>query len=64
MTFFQDAHNAILNYEAGKSFFAVYDGHGGHEVAEYTAKKLPAFIKQNVDYQKGNIEKVGYCELP
>merc|ERR1711997_815054 len=35
----------------------VYDGHGGHEVAEYTAKKLPSFIKQNKDYQNGNIKK-------
>ena len=28
----QDAHNSILDFEAGKSLFAVYDGHGGHEV--------------------------------
>ena len=27
-------------------------------MAEYTAKKLPAFIKQNKDYQAGNIHKV------
>ena len=53
MTFFQDAHNAILNYEAGKSFFAVYDGHGGHEVAAYCALNLPSFIKNNEAYKKG-----------
>ena len=29
-------------------------------MAEYTAKKLPAFIKQNKDYQAGNIHKVIY----
>ena len=54
----QDAHNAILNFDERTSLFAVYDGHGGHEVAEYTAKKLPSFIKNNDDYINGNIEKV------
>lgn len=53
----EDAHNAIINFDDRTSIFAVYDGHGGHEVAEYTAKKLPSFIKQNLDYQKGNIQK-------
>ena len=54
--FFQDAHNAILNYDDYSSLFAVYDGHGGHEVAIYTAKKLPNYIKSRKDYRMGNIE--------
>ena len=52
----EDAHNAILNYDDFSSLFAVYDGHGGHEVAVYTAKKLPNFIKSRKDYRMGNIE--------
>jgi len=55
---FQDAHNAILKYDTNSSLFAVYDGHGGHEVAKYSAQHLPDFIKNNEDYRKGNIDKV------
>jgi protein phosphatase 1G len=55
---FQDAHNAILKYDTDSSLFAVYDGHGGHEVAKYCAQRLPNFIKNNEDYQKGDIDKV------
>jgi len=53
---FQDAHNAILNFDDFSSLFAVYDGHGGHEVAVYTAKRLPNFIKSRKDYRMGRIE--------
>ena len=52
----QDAHNAILNYDDNSSLFAVYDGHGGHEVAVYTAKKLPNYLKTRKDYRSGAIE--------
>merc|ERR1712123_541974 len=47
----EDAHNAILKYDSGKSLFAVYDGHGGHEVAAYCSLKLPDFIKNIEDYK-------------
>jgi protein phosphatase 1G len=57
LIFLQDAHNAILNYDDYSSLFAVYDGHGGHEVAIYTAKKLPNFIKSRKDYRMGKIEE-------
>lgn len=55
--FFQDAHNCILNFDENTSLFAVYDGHGGHEVAQYAAQELPDFIKNLETYKSGDIEK-------
>jgi protein phosphatase 1G len=57
----EDAHNAILDYDTDSGFFAVYDGHGGSEVAEYTSRKLPAFIKKNIKYTEGSISDVSKC---
>ncbi|KAK9881772.1 hypothetical protein WA026_017290 [Henosepilachna vigintioctopunctata] len=52
----EDAHNCLLNYDTNTYFFAVYDGHGGHEVAHYCSQKLPEFIKSTDAYKEGNIE--------
>ena len=46
-----------MDFDDFSSLFAVYDGHGGHEVAVYTAKRLPNFIKSRKDYRLGNIEE-------
>lgn len=53
----EDAHNNILDFDTSTSFFAVYDGHGGHEVAQYCSQKLPQFIKDTQAYKDGDIEK-------
>ncbi|XP_034935554.1 probable protein phosphatase CG10417 [Chelonus insularis] len=53
----EDAHNCCIDFDENVSLFAVYDGHGGHEVATYCANKLPEFIKQTEAYQKGDIRQ-------
>lgn len=56
----EDAHNAILQYgdaEMNSSFFAVYDGHGGSEVAEYCSMKLPPFILKSKEIADKNYSK-------
>lgn len=35
----------------------MYDGHGGHEVAQYCSQKLPQFIKDLETYKKGDINQ-------
>lgn len=50
----QDAHNCTLEYDLGTSFFAVYDGHGGHEVATYAAQHLPQYLKNCEAYKQGD----------
>ncbi|CAF0917679.1 unnamed protein product, partial [Didymodactylos carnosus] len=53
----EDAHNAILDFDPGTetSFFAVYDGHGGSEIALYCSKHLPDFIKQLDSYRENRL---------
>uniref|UniRef100_A0A182MJZ9 protein-serine/threonine phosphatase n=1 Tax=Anopheles culicifacies TaxID=139723 RepID=A0A182MJZ9_9DIPT len=53
----EDAHNCILNFDDKSAFFAVYDGHGGAEVARYCSLNLPAFLKTVDAYTQKNFEK-------
>ncbi|CAD6236894.1 GSCOCG00008284001-RA-CDS [Cotesia congregata] len=53
----EDAHNCCSDFDENVSLFAVYDGHGGHEVASYCAKKLPDFIKETEAYKRGDIRQ-------
>ncbi|KAL0842185.1 hypothetical protein ABMA28_014348 [Loxostege sticticalis] len=53
----EDAHNTILDFDVNTSFFAVYDGHGGAEVATYCSQNLPNFIKNTEAYKSGELVK-------
>ncbi|CAF2334493.1 unnamed protein product [Rotaria sp. Silwood2] len=51
----EDAHNAILDFDNKTSFFAVYDGHGGAEIALYCSRHFPDFLKQLDSYCEGRL---------
>lgn len=53
----EDAHNCILSYDEKTSFFAVYDGHGGAEVAQYCSLHLPTFLKKLQSYKAKDFEQ-------
>lgn len=53
----EDAHSCLTNFDDGASLFAVFDGHGGAEVAECAAEMLPDFIKKQEAYKNGDYGK-------
>lgn len=55
----EDSHTHILSLpdDPGTSFFAVYDGHGGANVAQYAGKHLHKFITKRPEYVEGDIEE-------
>lgn len=53
----EDAHNCCIKFDRNVSLFAVYDGHGGSEVATYCARNLPDFIKETEAYKKDDIRQ-------
>uniref|UniRef100_A0A669D5E1 Protein phosphatase 1G n=1 Tax=Oreochromis niloticus TaxID=8128 RepID=A0A669D5E1_ORENI len=53
----EDAHNSIPDFDEDTAMFAVYDGHGGEEVALYCSKYLPDIIKEQKAYKDGKLQK-------
>ncbi|XP_061600761.1 protein phosphatase 1G [Cololabis saira] len=53
----EDAHNCIPEFDKETAMFAVYDGHGGEEVAMYCSKYLPEIIKEQKTYKDGKLQK-------
>ncbi|XP_051235520.1 protein phosphatase 1G isoform X2 [Dicentrarchus labrax] len=53
----EDAHNSNPEFDEETAMFAVYDGHGGEEVALYCSKYLPDIIKEQKTYKDGKLQK-------
>jgi protein phosphatase 1G len=49
----EDAHFAV-QLDASTSLFAVFDGHGGHEVAEFCAHHLPGELRAAAAFRAGD----------
>jgi serine/threonine protein phosphatase PrpC len=52
----EDAHLTVLDFVPGVSLFAVFDGHGGAEVAKFCEKHMVEQLKIDVDFQNQNFE--------
>lgn len=46
-----------MDFDVNTSLFAVYDGHGGAEVATYCSQNLPNYIKNTDAYKSGDYTK-------
>ena len=52
----EDAHITAVDFQPGMSLFAVFDGHGGSEVAKYCDKHFINVLVQDEEFKKGNYE--------
>lgn len=52
----EDAHVTALDFEPGLSLFAVFDGHGGAEVAKYCKAHILEELRCDPDLMKKNYE--------
>ena len=50
----EDAHIFECDFEADASLFAIFDGHGGEEVAKFVEHKFGAELKRSEHYATGN----------
>lgn len=50
----EDSHISEPSFADGMSLFAVFDGHGGPEVAKFCSKYFPKYLKDNQNFIVGN----------
>lgn len=53
----EDGHVTAVDFEPGHSIFAVFDGHGGVEVAKFCENHIVNQLSSNEDFKKKNYEK-------
>jgi serine/threonine protein phosphatase PrpC len=53
----EDAHISELDIDPGVSLFAVFDGHGGREVAVYAELHFKEELKKNPNYKSQNYKQ-------
>lgn len=53
----EDAHIAASSLDNEISLFAVFDGHGGPEVAKFCSKYFPQYLKENQNYVDGKYKE-------
>lgn len=53
----EDAHLHILDLGDGNSLFAVFDGHGGEQVAMFCERHFPEILMANAEYKAKNYAK-------
>lgn len=51
----EDAHAHVLGFDKNSAFFAIFDGHGGFEVARYCARHMAEELTKAPSYAKGEI---------
>jgi serine/threonine protein phosphatase PrpC len=52
----EDAHITAVDFEPGLSLFAVFDGHGGIEVAKFCEEKFLDTLKADPEFESKNYE--------
>ncbi|CEP16451.1 hypothetical protein [Parasitella parasitica] len=54
----EDAHTALLKLgDTGASFFAVFDGHGGSTIAQYTGQELHKKVSESKHFENKKYEE-------